>query len=77
MSMAAARLLSDQPLNSAETAVCTWQTVSSGFFFRKRISSARQEKITDGSDRQMTLQADVAPRIGSGHILGDPELFGS
>src|SRR3954447_20846919 len=47
----------------ADIAVCSWQTVSSGFFFRPSLPHARQEQVTHGRDDQVASQPQVAAAL--------------
>src|SRR5437870_3493580 len=57
-----------QQRTSAATAVCSWQTVSSGFFPPQVLSQPRQEQITYRRDDQVTLQ----PQVTSALVLVQP-----
>src|SRR5262245_17725943 len=61
ISSADARPLSHQPLTSAAIAVCTWQTVSSGFFPLERFSRFCQEQVADGRNGQVSFQPHITP----------------
>src|SRR6476620_10344163 len=45
---------------TAAIAVCTWHTVSSGFFPPKALMDPRQEQVTHHRKDQVTFQADIA-----------------
>src|SRR5437773_9603364 len=46
-------------LTTAATAVCTWQTVSSGFFPPQVLVDLGQEKMAHGAEDQMAFQTQV------------------
>src|SRR3954470_8737117 len=47
-------------LTKAAVAVCSWQTVSSGFFFRPSLPHPRQEQVAHRRDDQVAFQPQVA-----------------
>ncbi len=57
------RDLNPQHRTNAAIAVCSWQTVSSGFFPRPFLSHTRQEQVAQATEDQVSLQAQVAPAL--------------
>jgi len=59
-----ARRASSQPLRTTFIITLpTWQTVSSGFFFRQPFSDACKEQVADRRQDQVTFQAGVTPSL--------------
>src|SRR5512142_970729 len=52
-----------QQRTSAATAVCSWQTVSSGFFPPEFLAHPRQEQVTHRRENQVALQPQVTPAL--------------
>ncbi len=44
-----------------DTAVCTWQTVHSGFFFPQPLFRLGQKQVADRTENQMPLEARIPP----------------
>src|SRR5262245_571671 len=49
-----------QDRTRADIAVCSWQTVSSGFFFHRFLPHPRQEQVAHRRQEQVTFQPQVA-----------------
>src|SRR5512135_2528025 len=52
-----------QQRTSAATAVCSWQTVSSGFFPPEFLAHPRQQQVTHRRENQVALQPRVTPAL--------------
>jgi hypothetical protein len=55
---------------NAATAVCTWHSVSSGFFPPKFLSHSREEQVTHTAQDQVAFQPPVPPSL----VLVQPDL---
>src|SRR5215469_11080224 len=48
---------------NAAIAVCSWQTVSSGFFPPPFLTHSRQEQVAQAAEDQVSFQPQVAPSL--------------
>src|SRR5512142_3224488 len=59
-----------QQRTNAASAVCSWQTVSSGFFPPEFLAHPRQEQVAHRREDQVSLQPQVTPAL----VLVQPDL---